>query len=390
MWQSYRLTIQHTMREAVASLSVAPASVTAEAAAVSRFDYIDALRGIAALLVVWAHVTETFVQVSPSGGWLNAVATQLEIGRIGVVLFFAVSGFVIPSSLRQKASHGVGHAATTFLTHRFFRLFPAYWVSVIATAVFGAFVAAPLSSATVLGNMTMVQTMFGIPDAIGLYWSLRVELVFYALCLALFLGGVLHRPAWLAGAVVASVAAYVGGHLLRRGIPPETWPERLLQFPLYALFLAMMFWGALFRRSQRRDMGSLGAWATSVLVGFPALICMWPVIIAVVGHWRAIHFGESIPHAIGLALFLVLATRFRLHGRLAAWLGLISYSLYLFHPLVFSALLAAVTSGHLPWLAHAHLGVPLLISIFLSVAVAALVYYTVERPAIRLGRRLAG
>lgn len=54
----------------------------------SRFAPIDALRGLAALLVVWLHVTEIFMQlpVPPAGAWLYEAAAAVDTGRIGVVL----------------------------------------------------------------------------------------------------------------------------------------------------------------------------------------------------------------------------------------------------------------------------------------------------------------
>ena len=65
----------------------------------NRFSHIDALRGIAALLVIWLHVSEVFVHISPEtaaqGTALYTVAWAVDVGRVGVVVFFAISGFVV-------------------------------------------------------------------------------------------------------------------------------------------------------------------------------------------------------------------------------------------------------------------------------------------------------
>ncbi len=306
-----------------------------------------------------------------------------------VVLFFAISGFVIPYSLRKKASRGVGAASATFAIRRLFRLFPAYWVSVFAAALLWPVVGMPADGSTVLANLTMFQTAFGFADVIGLYWSLRVEVVFYALCLLLFVPALLQRPAWLAGAVAQGLFLYVSGSVLKRSVTPGTWPGTLEHFPLYALFIAVMFWGALLRWALGRGAEPLGRWTACVLFGFPVTILAVPLLLNIASHWRAVPSGQTIPHALGLLIFIVMSMRVRLQSRFAAWLGRISYSLYLFHPLVFVALLSAITQGYFPWLAHAHLGVVLATCIALSIAVAAIVFYTVEAPAIRLGRWLS-
>ena len=103
----------------------------------ARLAYIDTQRGIAALLVIWLHASEVFVQLpkAPSGGWLFDLAWAVDTGRIGVVLFFAISGFVIPSSLAAKDGETTTHALKVFLIRRFFRLYPAYWVSVLASGL---------------------------------------------------------------------------------------------------------------------------------------------------------------------------------------------------------------------------------------------------------------
>src|SRR4051794_11550923 len=90
-----------------------------------RFAHVDALRAIAALLVVWTHAAEIFGRV-PGGSWLWTVARDYDFGRIGVVAFFGVSGFLVPRTIDPAQPQ----AARNFIVRRFFRLYPAFWLSV--------------------------------------------------------------------------------------------------------------------------------------------------------------------------------------------------------------------------------------------------------------------
>ena len=191
--------------------------------AANRLGFLDFVRGIAAFAVLLQHTGET---LWPS---INFATHQyVNIGRFGVVAFFLVSGFIIPFSLER------GGSVRRFWIGRFFRLYPLYWVSLIAIVVIYQFqhdaLTPDFQTHTVLHtvvNFTMVQELVGIPHAIGLYYTLTVELVFYTLCAVLFAFGLLGRSvrnAWvvLGGSAVLGLAAPFainhradGGALLR-------------------------------------------------------------------------------------------------------------------------------------------------------------------------------
>ncbi|HKE48988.1 MAG TPA: acyltransferase family protein, partial [Rhodanobacteraceae bacterium] len=88
----------------------------------ARLRYIDALRGIAALLVLWLHVANYYRTLSPETAahvrWLNDFVSTIDIGRIGVVVFFLISGFVVPFSIRADSAAPV----QGFAIRRFFRI----------------------------------------------------------------------------------------------------------------------------------------------------------------------------------------------------------------------------------------------------------------------------
>ena len=347
-----------------------------------RLAYIDSLRAISAMLVLWTHVGQVFVDLSAAtkaSSWVYDLAFRTAAGRAGVVTFFAISGFVIPFSIKLGRSHPVREFALT----RFFRLYPAYWLSI----PLGIFLCELLwgRSFTVgefLVNLTMLETFFDVKPAIGLYWTLAVELVFYVCCIVLVLTGNMTNYRRIAALVLVLLAAHVLPVVLTARNGMSQW----LVPTFWCLHIAIMFWGTLYRAHQRGDATS--RFETFCVHGVAAfLIVIYPLLFTGV---FGISSGFTIGYALGVLLFIV-GTRFvRVEWRPLAWIGLISYSIYLLHPVVHSPVLYGLKK--LPadsWWRSWHLGFYVLAMLLLTIGVSALVYYLVERPSIRLGRRLA-
>src|SRR5438445_4424488 len=95
-----------------------------------QFQNLQALRGIACLLVIWFHL------------WIDARKFGLEtpilreiewFGFAGVDLFFVLSGFLITSTNFRHL--GRAAAAPGFLFRRFWRIYPMFWVAMAFTAI---------------------------------------------------------------------------------------------------------------------------------------------------------------------------------------------------------------------------------------------------------------
>lgn len=351
-----------------------------------RFANIDALRGVAAAVVVWLHGSEIFVrlpELAGRGAWLHDVAESLNLGRVGVVAFFLISGYVIPHSLRGN----VGQALRQFAIRRFFRLFPAFWLSIpLAYLAVWLLWQRPFDVGDVLANITMVPAVFGREAALGLYWTLETELVFYGLVTLLFMAGALRRPT----ALIVLVALFLALFVLQGRFPWLPKPQ-VAQWAEMPFNLAVMFAGTLCRiaMDDARRPGvakSHRRWADFFAVGAILAVCAMAAAHVALGKTvQTQTFG--VAYLIGVALFVATLLLWKRPPEMIVWMGSISYSLYLLHPIVLYPL-AWVLTFVVPWPAPLGLGTLLLVLGAGSLALAALSYRWFELPAINYARRL--
>ncbi|MCW2986380.1 MAG: acyltransferase, partial [Conexibacter sp.] len=168
-----------------------------------RLEFLDALRGLAALAVAFGHRAEGMI-----GGFVHFDAHVFRFGQFGVVLFFLCSGFIIPASLERHGS------LRRFWISRFFRLYPLYWLALAAALALhlaGRFGLTPDYEHHVVvataANVTMMQAFISQPLLIGLSWTLAFEMGFYLMVSGLFLAGAHRRSLALAGTLVALALA---------------------------------------------------------------------------------------------------------------------------------------------------------------------------------------
>jgi len=170
----------------------------------NRLESIDALRGLAALLValyhVWGHdgtypwYSIGVVATSPDPHWLSYITSPLRWGYLGVSLFLVLSGFCIhlPSSRRLALKGDYGFKPREFFLRRIWRLYPAYFIAVAGTAVLliagGAIPALKvkehLDSVTVQDLITHLTLTHGYFESTfysiaSVFWSLALEFQLY-------------------------------------------------------------------------------------------------------------------------------------------------------------------------------------------------------------------
>ncbi|WP_431041487.1 acyltransferase family protein [Streptomyces sp. P1-3] len=167
------------------------------------------MRLLAAVMVVMYHYVALY------GGWdqdprtiFPSLHQGLQYAWLGVELFFLISGFVICMSTW-------GRTLGDFVVSRISRIYPAYWVAVLLTATVVSLwpqVRTVAGWDEVLTNLTMLQQGLGVSDVDGVYWTLFIELKFYALFAIVVATGVTYRKCvvfcgiWTAAAVIAPTA----------------------------------------------------------------------------------------------------------------------------------------------------------------------------------------
>jgi peptidoglycan/LPS O-acetylase OafA/YrhL len=348
-----------------------------------RMRYIDTLRGVAALLVVWLHASGNFALVNPNAtrSWLSTIPATFDVGHVGVVVFFLISGFVIPFSIDARSQAPV----RSFLVKRFFRLFPAYWLSVplAAAATFWIWKTSFPARELVL-NFAMLQDVFDARRAEGVYWTLPVEIVFYLIVVGLLLSRDLFVPRRVAAMSAALGLAFaIALPLYRPGI---RMPSENATF--WLLNLSIMLWGTVYRSYVDRDPALSQRAGTIIVWGLGAFYAVALPLLALASN---AYMRVTLPtYLAGFAIFIVGARWLRVETRATDWLGRISYSMYLFHLVVFLTIewwLLKQQAGS-AWRTQA-LGVYVAIGTAIVLVVATLVYYAIEKPGIRIGHRLA-
>ncbi len=180
----------------------------------------------------------------------TALGRTLEYVYFGVEMLFVLSGFVILKTIQQKTALG-------FFAARFVRLAPTYWVCVTITAL--VLLAAnaghpPFGLADFLANLTMAPTAFGVEQIDGVYWTMEVQLVFYAwiflVCLARQIQNV---DKFLVLWLIASVFVNVFGGIT------FTKLDYLLLPKLSCYFIAGGFFFLIYQRGSSRYLWSMVA-----------------------------------------------------------------------------------------------------------------------------------
>jgi peptidoglycan/LPS O-acetylase OafA/YrhL len=354
-----------------------------------RLEFLDALRGLAAVYVVVYHMLLLPQPNLTAPGWAAPVALA---GGTGVTLFFIVSAFslcyTMPLRLRER------NPAASFYLHRFFRIAPLFYCLVAASLVRDLWAFDVRHTAwEIAASLTLVFNLVPLwqESFVWAGWTIGVEAVFYAVFPLLYrrITSVGRAAAFIIVCVLAWTAIQVG--LAHSGLP-DAWEQSILywsafkHFPIFATGILVYH---AFARAQRngQNAGShrIGnAFTVAGLIAFGALLRGWfPDIFGSSYYWQGLVFGCLF---IGLALS---PWRLFVNGT-TRYLGKISYSVYLNHPMIVVLLAPAY---HWLYGAAPSVTVAFLASLALTFSVvtpiSAATYRFIEEPGILLGKKAA-
>lgn len=302
-----------------------------------RLQALDATRLAAALAVMLYHWTAWHHREWGGG---DTVALEVwpvlgrlsSLGSLGVQLFFMVSGLVILLS-------ALGRSPARYLGSRVGRLYPAYWVAVLLAGLL-LFVIWPeagegRSPVQILTNLTMLQGGLGggQPHLDGVYWTLWIEVKFYATVLVLLLLGWTTPDRLLAFAVLWPVLGTALWWAARGHAQAATAVSTWL-FPEYSALFAVGI--ALFL--VHRHGGTPARWATVAVTA--ALAVGWSTRIQVRETLGTTGLAVPTWAVAGVVTAMVAWVAFATVGPAAGWrvpgaatAGALTYPLYLHHQL---------------------------------------------------------
>lgn len=345
--------------------------------------FVHLLRGIAPLLVVWPHLSGLWLytheqQWYPWTLFVQVIEHPLHLldggGRLGVVLFFLISGFIISHTAR-------GQSRREFLVRRLMRLLPPLAAATALMAVVTT-ISLWLGYGPIIGNtaqsvydyvVSAVLLNYPIerkPLALAVAWSLYAEIIFYGI-VAVLIPLIQRSPVRSTVVMMAICVALV--------LPIQV--SELLSFHAhFTVYLPLFVIGRIFYLERT---GALTPQQTWVMIGANVAL----LLVAYGNKWPDETQGLlGLPVAdvvIGILMFYG-AMNLTLHRlpRPVAFCADISYSLYLVHLPVGMLILNAAHAHGLPF------GLGWAIAVPATFVVATLSYHLIELPAQKMARSM--
>jgi peptidoglycan/LPS O-acetylase OafA/YrhL len=346
---------------------------------------LDGVRGIAILIVMVYHLEWLF----------PGLHEYVKGGFLGVDVFFVLSGFLITSILLSEQDKTGGISLKKFYLRRCLRLIPAFWLFLIGLYIFGTYLLPEFQAGLVYGRndflfaVTYTMNWFSASNHsfdsnLNHVWSLSIEEQFYILWSLILWKAfadntkrrfILYLTLGFVAALCVSraVRALTGADLRTLYYSTDTRIDSILIGCAASMIYMWKMVSPEFLSRMWFPIVSLLALASSLVVlvlssheGRNLYISGLPIFnisIAILIFWLVNRKGTAI-HKI-------------LESRVLVWIGNISYSLYLWHYLMYEFAKKEFATP----------GSEIFVGVTLAFAIACASYYFVEKPFLKLKHR---
>jgi peptidoglycan/LPS O-acetylase OafA/YrhL len=340
----------------------------------ARIPSLDGLRAISIALVLVDHLARS--RYFPPVTALLPFNTAGYLGNLGVRAFFVISGFLITTLLIEERRKNGRISLPLFYLRRTLRIFPAFYVFLLAMGILAASRIISLRPGDMLHAVTYtINYHYDREWWLGHIWSLAVEEQFYLIWpFLMVLAGTRKAMMGAVAVVLTAPALRLGLLMLYPG--KHAWMGEA--FPLVADALATGCLLAGFREALIANRWYRGLLESRVFGWVPLLALLANSYPG--GRIHSAIFDSAVNFAIAITVDRYVrmpattAGRF-LNWRPVAFIGVLSYSLYLWQQ---------------PILRHGDTLLPFPISLLCVFAMACLSYRFVETPFLTLRKRLEG
>ena len=351
-----------------------------------RIPSLDGWRALAIILVLGDHAVYASHFPYAELAWTQ----KIFHGDLGVRIFFVLSGFLISLLLIREGRHHQRVSLGKFYIRRVVRIFPVYFAYLAVLLVLSLAGWYQDSFSSWLGTLTFTRNFVGRGDSATVhFWSLAVEEQFYFVWPIFFVLFSLWKRkvaylGFLACAIVACpffraffLSENVGGTFMDRLMGSRSifmYADSLAVGCLSAFFADRLPAGAWTRRCNLYLLLSLGVITGARCAEFvlpSGLATAADALLPSVQAWAIMAALWLSAHP---ASFLY---RF-LNWKPVVWIGLLSYSIYIWHVLFLSHFMGEV---YTEWMTHHWL-----FWVIPSLLVATLSYYLLEMPLVALRR----
>jgi peptidoglycan/LPS O-acetylase OafA/YrhL len=331
------------------------------ASGAQRIIEFESLRGLSALGVILYHYTgryhHFFQHRDPLWYYQN-------YHTFWNPMFFMISGYLIYLILQKKIKKPLD-----FVYSRFSRLYPTYWFCLTITFLVVRWAQLPhrqVATADFCWNFLMFQEVLGNPNFVdGAYWTLTLEMVFYAFMLVLFATRQLHRVEFLVLAWVLMPLCFSQFGLPEFIDNSHTWRSLLMIGYSHYFGAGIMIYRL---RNER-----VTVFRSLLLAGCLAVPLM------------TIPAPENWISLLGMFVFILAALRMLppLRAKVLLFFGSISYPLYLLHQNIGYAIIRYLNQS-----LGINSNLAILATFALIVLGATAVARLVEQPSLRFLRKL--